>query len=113
LLNFLANFGEGGLMRILGILLMLHEHTRNDLGQVVSNNIAFDARYLSIYPPFHIMAPDDYSRSSKSIAAPIRPFLLVWIAPSSLSVSLITLAIRMSGARARSTLSISAPMGDK
>ncbi|EDL82982.1 alpha-methylacyl-CoA racemase [Rattus norvegicus] len=48
-LNLLADFGGGGLMCTLGILLALFERTRSGLGQVIDANMVEGTAYLSTF----------------------------------------------------------------
>ncbi|XP_021512033.1 alpha-methylacyl-CoA racemase [Meriones unguiculatus] len=48
-LNLLADFGGGGLMCTLGILLALFERTRSGLGQVIDANMVEGTAYLSSF----------------------------------------------------------------
>lgn len=46
-INIIADFGGGGLMCALGIMLALYERTQSGLGQVVDNSMVNGASYLS------------------------------------------------------------------
>ncbi|KAM5264856.1 alpha-methylacyl-CoA racemase isoform 1-T1 [Ctenodactylus gundi] len=48
-LNLLADFGGGGLMCTLGIVVALFERTRSDKGQVIDANMVEGASYLSSF----------------------------------------------------------------
>ncbi|KAM5538549.1 hypothetical protein V8D89_007882 [Ganoderma adspersum] len=49
-LNLLADFGGGGLMCVLGILLALIDRSRSGLGQVVNTDMVTGLRYLASWP---------------------------------------------------------------
>ncbi|KAI1797368.1 CoA-transferase family III [Ganoderma leucocontextum] len=49
-LNLLADFGGGGLMCAMGILLALIERSRSGLGQVVNSDMVTGVRYLASFP---------------------------------------------------------------
>jgi len=56
-LNLLADFGGGGLMCAMGILLALIARNANGRGQVVQSDMVSGTRYLSSFPLIHTLLP--------------------------------------------------------
>jgi len=57
-LNLLADFGGGGLMCAMGVLLALIARNANGRGQVVQTDMVSGTRYLSSFPLIHTLLPN-------------------------------------------------------